>query len=199
MADIFEHVDFQVIFVVIAVIVAALQAFSEKRKKRKAEEELFDDVNRRVEDRRQAGGGPPPPPEAEGSFGDLYEEYRRQIAEDQRRPATAEETYTPSWQPPAAEPAPPPLPPELPPSPKVTPVADPGPVINPWQRPKERHAVENLSPDERAALKAVESREDGKRSYRRGRSSSARQLLRVPNGRRRAIVLREIIGPPKGQ
>ena len=193
MADIFEHVDFQVIFVVIAVIVAALQAFSEKRKKRKAEEELFDDVNRRAEERREAGKPDTGQPE---SFEDLYEEYRREIAGDQSRSPTQPETHSSPWEEQAPS-VPPPLPTERPATPPPAPVTRATPAPS-WEIPQVTKASERLTAAELKALKSLEQRKDSKRGYRRTRSSSARRLLRDSGGRRRAIVLREIIGPPKG-
>jgi type II secretory pathway pseudopilin PulG len=186
----------QIIFVVIAVLVAALQAFSEKRKKRKAEEELFDDVNKRVEERREGGGPPHGEAQSPQTFEDLYEEYRREIAGEQSRAPTEPETFTSPWEE-QSTPVPPPLPPSLPTTPPLTPVTQASPVPS-WKAPKVSHASDRLTAAELDALKSFEGRKKSKRKLRGSRPSSARRLLRDPGGRRRAIVLREIIGPAKG-
>jgi len=193
--DAFDNIG-QIIFVVIAVLVAALQAFSEKRKKKKAEEELFDDANRRVEESRKAGNFGPGEQKSAPSFEDLYEEYRRDIAGDQSRTPAEPETHSSPWEEQAPS-IPPPLPTILPSTPPPAPVAQASPAPS-WEAPKVAHASERLTVDELEALKSLEQRKESRRKYRHTRSSSARHLLRDPGGRRRAIVLREIIGPPKG-
>jgi hypothetical protein len=193
--DSFDNIG-QIIFVVIAVLVAALQAFAEKRKKKRAEEELHDDINKRVEERRKGGSLGPGEQKSAPTFEELYEDYRREIAGDQSRAPVEPETFSSPWEKQTA-PTPPPLPRSLPSTPPPAPVtqASPAPA---WEAPKVAHASERLTVAELAALKSLEDRTESKRRVRRSRSSSARRLLRDPGGRRRAIVLREIIGPPKG-
>lgn len=193
MEDSFDNIG-QIIFVVIAVLVAALQAFAEKRKKKKAEEELYDDINKRVEERREGGNLGPGKQASSPTFEELYEDYRREIAGDQSRPPAEPKTFSSPWQEQVA-PTPPPLPPSLPSTPAPVTKASPGPA---WEAPKVSHASERLTAAELEALKSLGERKKAKRKLRGSRPSTARRLLRDPGGRRRAIVLREIIGPAKG-
>jgi hypothetical protein len=197
--SIFDHVDPQVIFVVVALVIAGLQAMLERRKKLRAEREAAAELRRRAAERGAAGT--PPLPEA--SFEDLYEEYRRQILTEQQRPPGQPETYRSPWEP---APAPPPLPPATPPplpAIELQPPPPPKPVTSAaaWSPPKICRAEEILTPAERAALAEVQRQ--GRARHRRKQAAAtslpARKLLRGGRaGLRTAVILREVLGPPKG-
>lgn len=132
---------------------------------------------------------------SEDSYVDLYEETRQQIQERQARqyPSRQEaqqrlEEYAP--EPSIFEPVST-LPPILsapPPIPRPARSARPKPTRPPA-----------LSSAEQAALKRVQTHGMGGHSQRkRATRSPVRRLLSSPTAARDAIVLREILGPPKG-
>jgi hypothetical protein len=143
------------------------------------------------------------PPAGEGdddepaTFEDLYEEARREI---QARQSHQQETRPSLFK--ALSP-PPPLPaPTPPPLPKKTGAAAKHP---PGRSPYEQKAPARtkLTASERAALERLQK--EGMSTLRsrrhrgnRGSHSKVRKLLASPNAARDAVVLREILGPPKG-
>lgn len=141
-------------------------------------------------------------PDSEGPFVDLYEETRREIQERFGRqeeepaessdtsPASQREATSSSFHPIAA---PPPLVPSK--------VAAP-PPLPPGAVPLKKPVRPVLSEAEKAALKRVERRGLDSRSQRQRRrapASKVRQLLSSPKAARDAIVLREILGTPRGR
>ena len=130
--------------------------------------------------------------EDDETFEDLYEEARREILERQGG-------YGQSSEPPVSSipqvevvapppPAPPPLPSAAPP-PTPTPyrASSPPPPVRP-----------SLSPAELRALQRVQKRAATPIKVRKRPTSRVRSLLSTPSAARDAIVLREILGPPKG-
>jgi hypothetical protein len=130
---------------------------------------------------------------------ELYDESRQQILERQRADAPPEESapgqaprqlsildfFGPPVE--SSPSSPPPLPVATATPSPPTPTAPPRP--NP-----------SLSPAEKAALKRVEEdRSEVARPRRSIRRRPIRQLLSTPAAARDAIVLGEILGPPKGQ
>ena len=136
--------------------------------------------------------------QADASFAELYEEAREQFLERQARQHAQQEAPEQVAQqriiepvtPPPSVPAPPPLPGR--PRPLVT-QAQPTRSVpaKPLQRPV-------LTAAEMAALERVQERDIGLRSRRRSTRTSVRQMLASPAATRDAIVLLEILGPPKG-
>lgn len=134
-------------------------------------------------------------------FEDLYEEARREIQQRQAREYPTEEEmertlYEGSREAqvvtaPPSPAIPPPLPPQLQPSITTAPGID-------YNSPPSRPTAE-LSAAEQQALDRWNA--GGTPSSRRRRSrgrSKVRDLLATPSSARDAIVLREILGPPKG-
>jgi hypothetical protein len=173
-----DNISIEVIFVLIVMIVSAIKWVAENVLAKK---------------------GGPPPLDGEGggsTLEDLYEEARREIQERQSRrypeadQAEEAETYWDGRQvepPPVAKVVPPPLPSAL-----VSP--PPFDQHRQIQRPK-------LTAAEKSALERMQKREQ--KGRRKGRRPAAghtdlRSLLQSPSAARNAIVLREILGPPKG-
>ena len=150
--------------------------------------------------------------EQQQSFTELYEETRQQIIERQRgetppQPGSGEQARKEPPQqlsildffgPPVgsrsedADTASPPPPPSAPSGPP------PVPKTNPAAAPER----ETLTAAETAALKRLQAREAGSKHSRRPHRGSGRtpirEILATPSSARDAIVLREILGPPKG-
>ena len=170
----FENIPGQFILIIVAMVIGGIQWLVERIRK-----------NARGEDDSSA----------RSELEDLYEDAREEISERQARQYPTEQelqdrfggqqirTVTPAI-PPAIPgvPTPPPIPGSLPP--RRTPAARP-----------------SLSQAEQDALKRLQARQakGGARSARRSRSQSrVRKLLASPSSARDAIVLSEILGPPKG-
>lgn len=190
----FEHIDPQVVFVIVALVIGALQALWEKRKRSRAAREL-DRQAGPAADRRQGDKGPA----KAGTFRELYEEYRRQVTTGQAPPPGQPESPAPPRQP-APKPAqPPPLPAAKPVRAKPVDAA-PEPWAKeapaPWQPPRIRRAQEQLSPQELAALAQLQQRSG--RHPAPPPAAAARRLLASPTAVRDAIIVRELLGPPKG-
>jgi hypothetical protein len=137
--------------------------------------------------------------QGDASFADLYEDARQQILERQARQHAQQDATEPVAQqriiePVIASPPPVPAPPPLPGRRPLVAQAQPTRSVSskPLQRPV-------LTAAEMAALKRVQKREIEPRSRsRRSTRTSARQMLSSPAATRDAIVLLEILGPPKG-
>lgn len=212
MDTILEHIDPQVVFVIIALLIGGGQALMELIRKRRAEMEARRELARRGERRvaRPAANDHGPPPLAD-SFEELYEEYRRSILQDQQRPPGEAEQHVPPWQVPAqtappGPPTPPPLPSPVQAAPKA-PVAtkppavdaEPEPWVEPalsvaqaWQAPAA--AKPQLNAAELAALEALRQR---KRAKQTAGGTPGRRLPTRREDWRRAVLLREVLGPPK--
>lgn len=133
---------------------------------------------------------------------EMYEEARREIQERQGRMLPDEEEVAERLE--EYQPGPPPLvvetpgtvPPPLPPVPRAAPTPS---YAVPDFSPKPAQPV--LSVAEEQALQRVQAkglpRRTTSRRPTRGRSR-VRDLLSTPSAARDAIVLREILGPPKG-
>ena len=106
---------------------------------------------------------------------DLYEEARREIQERQAGTPSGPSTY---WDEAQASPAAPATPPPL-------------PEYSPPEKPK-------LSVAEQAALRRVQERQKTTSPGKRKASTSLHGLLSSPSAARNAVLLREILGPPKG-
>ena len=124
--------------------------------------------------------------QAEDDFEDLYEEARREIQERQ--------TQHPQ---PEAQPTPPPTPQPVlvrtSPTPQATPTPPPLPD---WER---KVSKPSLSAAEKQALARFQKQSAHPRKKRQvHQGSRVRQLLSSPSSARDAIVLAEILGPPKG-
>lgn len=190
----FEHIDPQVVFVIVALVIGALQALWEKRKRSRAAREL-DRQAGPAADRRRGDKGPA----KAGTFRELYEEYRRQVTAGQAPPPGQPETLTPQ---PAPEPAqPPPLPAARPARAKSVDAA-PEPWAKeapaPWQTPRIRRAQEVLGPQELAALARLQQHSRRHPAPPPAPPAAARRLLASPTAVRDAIIVRELLGPPKG-
>jgi hypothetical protein len=216
MDTILEHLDPQVVFVIIALLIGGGQALMELIRKRRAEwEARRGDMARRGETRsvRRAANDRTPPP-LQDPFEELYEEYRRSILQDQQRAPGQSEQHPPPWQqvppavppplpvaptPTAAQPALPPL--TRPPHEAVDAAAEPWvePAVSmtkAWQAPAAAKRAEPVLPAaEHAALAAL----------RAGMVSRTVASVVPPSRRlatrredwRRAVLLREVLGPPK--
>jgi hypothetical protein len=184
----FDKIDPQVVFVIVALVIGALQALFEKYRRKRAERELAETEDRPDEAVEGETGG------AKGTFRELYEEYRRSLLPGSGDEDSGSAPPVPPPPDPGAlsRPAPPPLPGGSRPPIKAAPAS--------WQPPKIKRAEERLSAAERAALDAVRARGRRKKG-RRVRSPDTppvRRLLATPASLRTAVVLREILGPPKG-
>jgi len=138
------------------------------------------------------------------TFEDLYEEARRKIHERQNREyPPAGEVHEEYEQPTIFEPAPapPPVPagpPPLPPGREERPAYDysaPPPPVRATLSAAEQKALERIQAE--GLTGRSRSRSRGRSRQRSGRSQVHR-LLASPGAARSAIVLREILGPPKG-
>ena len=129
----------------------------------------------------------------DASFADLYEDARQQILERQARQNAQQEAPHRGAQQriiqPGTPPPPIPVPPPLPDSRRPL-VAQAQPTRSVPPNPLHRPVI--------AALERVQEAEIIPRSRRRSTRISARQLLSSPSSAREAIVLLEILGPPKG-
>ncbi len=190
--DVFDFIDPQALLILVIMVIGALRWIMENMKKNRAAEQDEDEDGM--------------------TFEDLYEEARREIAERQRSlddwnepaPDTIAESepppppfVRPETAPPPMPEAPPPLPAKrfIPPPPKPTPAPAPAPGFRPPTPPKRP----TLSAAEQRALERVQAVGIGtRRSRRLPHRSRVRQLLATPSSARDAIVLREILGPPKG-
>ncbi len=168
----------QAIILLVFMVIAALKFVGENRKGKKQKDknqplaELYDQSRQQILERQRSE----PPPE-ESAPGQAPKQLS--ILDFFGPPADPSpgKTTTPS--------SPPPLPGATPPPP--TPAASP--------RPKP-----SLSPAEKRALKRVkEGRTEVARPRRSIRRRPIRELLSTPAAARDAIVLGEILGPPKGQ
>ena len=145
-------------------------------------------------DNFKSSKGDPDEP-SEDSYLDLYEETRQQIQERQNRQYPSEqeapqrlEEYAPD--PGIFEPL------STPPTILSTPPPIPRPARSARPKPTKPPA---LSSAEQAAHKRVQAHGMGGHSRRkRAARSPVRRLLSSPTATRDAIVLREILGPPKG-
>lgn len=144
--------------------------------------------------------GKQPEDEADGgTLEDLYEEARREILDRQARmyPENEESPETDFIPEQEFRPIPRSTPPPLPEK-KPTPAASFYPTF------KATDTVDKpaLSAAEQAALDRVQEREillRSNRSKRRsGSTSGIRAMLATPQATRKAVLLREILGPPKG-
>lgn len=136
--------------------------------------------------------------QADASFAELYEEAREQFLERQARQHAQQEAPEQVAQQRIIEPVTPPPPvPAPPPLPGRRPlVAQAQPTRSVSSKPLQRPV---LTAAEMAALERVQERDIGLRSRRRRSTrTSARQMLSSPAATRGAIVLLEILGPPKG-
>ncbi len=191
----FEHIDPQVVFVIVALVIGALQALWEKRKRSRAARELDREAGPAA-DRKQGDKGPA----KGGTFRELYEEYRRQVTAGQATPSGPPKTLTPPPQPTPKPAQPPPLPTAKPV--RAKPV-DAAPerwakeAPAPWQPPKIRRAQEQLSPQELAALARLQQR-SRRHPEPHPPAAAARRLLASSTAVRDAIIVRELLGPPKG-
>lgn len=133
------------------------------------------------------------------AFEDLYEEARREILERQGRSGQApqvEEAPRPAIFQPLQE---------APPRPAAAPQESVPPPLpaqarapQPFKKPS---APRKLTAAERAAAERFQRSSQSslrKRGRRGGIQGSVRDLLATPGSARKAIVLREILGPPKG-
>ncbi|MBT44025.1 MAG: hypothetical protein NZ804_13450 [Roseibacillus sp.] len=168
----------QAIILLVFMVIAALKFVGENRKGKKQKDknqplaELYDQSRQQILERQRSE----PPPE---EFAPGQAPKQLSILDFFGPPvgSSPEKTITPS--------SPPPLPGATPPPP--TPAASP--------RPKP-----SLSPAEKRALKRVkEGRTEVVRPRRSIRRRPIRELLSTPAAARDAIVLGEILGPPKGQ
>ena len=171
----FDKLDPQVVFIVVAMVIAGLKW-------------LVD----RVRKTSQHGDEEPP-----GSgFEDLYEEARREIFERQDRESPEEEELRNRLGG-RQEHATPPAIPSAPARPSFVPTPSPPPIPG---SPGTRPARPALSKAEQDALKRLQARKSKtKASSRQTHSQSrVRALLSTPSSARDAIILGEILGPPKG-
>lgn len=209
MDTILEHIDPQVVFVIIALLIGGGQALFEQVKKRRAEQEARRELARRGRERtaeRTTEHREPPP--LQNPFEELYEEYRRSILQDQQRAPGQGEQHSPPWQQPAPA-APPPLPPVGVPAPHAPPVlatvdAEP----EPWNEPTLTMAQAWQAPAaaKRAELPPTANEQAAVTAPRGGLTANPVASILPPSKRksarrnedwRRAVILREILGPPK--
>ncbi|MEM9081830.1 MAG: hypothetical protein AAGC74_14195 [Verrucomicrobiota bacterium] len=172
--DFIEGLDERIIFGIVFLVIGALRWFMENASK-----------GRRLEEEDQ---------EPSSSLEDLYEEARREILERQNRnapdPEIVGERLEDYRQP---TPTPPPLPPVTPPPPPLAPAT----ATSTWQAPTIRR--QTLSKAEQEALERVQKASAHSPSQRQSTSPSrVRELLSSPSSARDAIILAEILGPPKG-
>jgi type IV secretory pathway VirB10-like protein len=177
MDSFFEHIDSRAIFVIVMIAIGAAQAIMEKLRKAHAEREINEDLARRADQRSETLE----PIEYDPPLDDLYEEQRREILERQQS----------SIEP---EPPPPPLPDSAPP-PLRPDTAQPTAPQPRWEQPA---PAPRLSDKEQAAAKAFMAHNPSKRRTRRTRHSPVRRLLATRSSLRTAVVLKEILGTPKG-
>ena len=127
-------------------------------------------------------------------FQDLYEEARREIQQRQGYEEHEQESRPVIFEP-LSQPPPAPVPPPLPTAAK--PVKR-QPEPEPYQLKQVKR--QKLTAAEQAALERLQA--EGMQSRRRRRraagGNTVRSLLSTPGSARSAIVLREILGPPKG-
>ena len=176
MEELFENP--QAIILLVFMVIAALKFVGENLKGKKQEDktqplaELYDESRQEILERQRAE----PPPE-ESALGQAPKQLSILDFFGPPVESSPGETTTPS--------SPPPLPGATPPPPTLA--ASPRP--NP-----------SLSPAEKAALERVkESPLEAVRLRRSSRRRPIRELLSTPAAARDAIVLGEILGPPKGQ
>ena len=173
MEELFENP--QAIILLVFMVIAALKFIGENLKGKKKEDEdqpladLYEDSREEILDRQRSASPPPP----------LQKQAPEQLSIlDFLGPPVGSRPEEEASSPP------PPLPgtaaaPPLPSTPKPKP---------------------SLSPAEKAALKRAEkARGEAARPRRSNRRRPIRELLATPAAARDAIVLREILGPPKGQ
>lgn len=175
----------QAIILLVFMVIAALKYVLENVKGKNANEEqqqsfteLYEETRQQVIE-RQRGGTPPQP----GSGEQARKEAPKQLSIlDFFGPPVGSRSEDPGTA------APPPPPSGPPPVPKTNPAAAP-----------ER---ETLTAAETAALRRIQAREAGSEHSRRPRRGGGRtpirEILSTPSSARDAIVLREILGPPKG-
>jgi len=192
--DIFEHIDSRAIFVLVMIAIGAVQAIMEKVRKSRAERELNEDLAERAEQRSATID----PVEYDPPLDDLYDEYRREILDRQQR--TVEETTEPE-PPPPPPPLPEAAPPPLHPDTWAADEAATEAPAAPWAKPAPAPAEKRLTAAEQAAAAAFQAYDQIKRKGKGapGRSSTpVRSLLATRSSLRTAIILKEILGPPKG-
>jgi hypothetical protein len=165
-----NDLDSRVVFALVIMVIGAIRWFLEQVREKK--------------------GGQDATEQASEDFEDLYEEARREI---QTRQAQAPQQ--PSTPPPIA----PPFPVKAVVRPASTTAAAPPPPLPDWQRTVVKPT---LSKAEQAALSRVQQQSSGPHQGQGRRTdqngSRIRRLLSSPGAARDAIVLGEILGPPKG-
>ncbi len=199
MLGLFEKIDPSVIFVIVMVAIGAVQAIMEKLRKSRAERELNEDLTQRAENRSDSIE----PIEYDVPLDDAYDQYRHEILDRQQR--TLEDLEAEA----APAPAPPPLPDAAPPPIQTHPTdtwtdddsapAAPAAPSTPWDQPAP--VKERLTAAEQAALSAFQAYEHTSPKHKappRQGDFSVRRLLADRSSLRTAVILKEILGTPKG-
>jgi hypothetical protein len=169
----FENIPGQFILIIVAMVIGGIQWLVERIRK-----------NARGEDDSSA----------RSELEDLYEDAREEISERQAKQYPTEQELQARFGGQQIRTITPAIPPAIPGAPTPPPI----PGALPPRRTPSRPV---LSKAEQDALKRLQARQakGGARSARRSRSQSrVRELLATPSSARDAIVLSEILGPPKG-
>lgn len=170
---------FLLVFMVIAAIKSLLDAAKAKqggeneRNREESVTDLYEETRQQIVERQRTQSPPPQP---------------QQPAAPQQKPMSILDLIVPHTRQPATPP-PPPVPATPPPVPQSAPKP-----LSPYAKAKKP----TLSAAEQAALARVQKRGMTGKSQSTVRRTPVKQMLSSPAATRDAIVLREILGPPKG-